>query len=150
VVVIAVVNRQFAHIGEGELAGATAANPRVDLERALPIAGFPGFARFARIENDAVEALVVYLPYSHATSLPGCSRFLAHYRKRCETVRREREIGGRQPLRLTLNDIGKAVADHFPGNRVQATGIAPSAKFFGSSGGLPDGGRLMCGSSDLI
>jgi hypothetical protein len=75
---------------------------------------------------------------------------LAHYRKRCETVRREREIGGRRPLRLTLHDVGKPVADQFLGNRVQATEIAPSAQLFSSSDKLPDGDRLMWGSSDLI
>ena len=64
---------------------------------------------------------------------------LAHYRKRCQTVRREREIGGKRPLRLVLHDVGKAIADQFPGNRVQATGIAPGARLSRSSDELPEG-----------
>ena len=59
-IVVAVVNRQFAHIGEGELAGATAANPRVDLERALPIARIASVARLVRIQHESIEAVVVY------------------------------------------------------------------------------------------
>jgi hypothetical protein len=42
---------------------------------------------------------------------------LAHYRKPWQTVRREGEIGGKQPLRLALRDVGQAAADRFPGNR---------------------------------
>jgi hypothetical protein len=58
---------------------------------------------------------------------------LAHYRKRRETVRRGREIGGKRPLRLALHDVGQAVADHFRGDRVQATAIAPSARFLAAA-----------------
>ena len=57
---IAMVNGQLAHIGDAELAGATAANPRVDLERALPIARIASVARLVRIQHESIEAVVVY------------------------------------------------------------------------------------------
>ena len=74
---------------------------------------------------------------------------LAHYRKRCKTVRREREIAGRRPLRLALHGAAKAVAVQLLGNRVHAAEIAPGAEVFSTSDILPEGERLMCGSSDL-
>lgn len=55
VIVIAVVDGQFAQIGAVEFAGAAAAYPWVDLECLLAIALVAEFGRAAGVRDDAVE-----------------------------------------------------------------------------------------------
>src|SRR5690606_30892582 len=61
VVVVAVVDRQFLHVGAGELAGAAATDPRVHLERPLAVSLLALGGRAARFGDDAVQAGVVGL-----------------------------------------------------------------------------------------
>ncbi len=59
VVVVAVMHGQFAQVGDGEFAGAAAADPRVDFQGALAVALGPGVGRLAGIDDDLVETLVI-------------------------------------------------------------------------------------------
>src|SRR5690606_30770279 len=59
VVVVAVVDRQFLHVGAGELARAAAADPRVHLQRPLAVAFLALGGRATRVGDDAVEAGIV-------------------------------------------------------------------------------------------
>src|SRR5690606_41357769 len=56
---VAVVDRQFLHVGAGELARAAAADPRVHLERPLAVALLALGCRAAGFSDDAVQAGVV-------------------------------------------------------------------------------------------
>lgn len=66
VVMVAVVNGQFAHARTGELPAAAPAYPGVQFERSLAVSGFAQFALFAGFGDDAVEACVIgFFLYGH-------------------------------------------------------------------------------------
>jgi hypothetical protein len=87
VIVVAVMNGQFAQVGKGELAGTATAYPRIDIERAFPVAIFPSFAGLSRIQHESVKAVVVYRFHGHS-GFPsaGTSLFVAHYSKQGKSV----------------------------------------------------------------
>ena len=60
-IVVAVMNGQFAQVGEGEITRAAPAYPRVDFQCALTVAVAAGVRRLARLGDDAVEFVVVDL-----------------------------------------------------------------------------------------
>src|SRR6266513_5101071 len=55
VIVVSVVDGQFAHVGASELAGAAPADPRVDLQRLFPVAPFALLGGATGFGNDAVQ-----------------------------------------------------------------------------------------------
>jgi hypothetical protein len=55
VVVVSMMHRQLAQVGMREFAGTTAADPRIDLEGALPIALFALLGVAARVSHQPVE-----------------------------------------------------------------------------------------------
>ena len=59
VVVIAMMNGQFAQVGLGEFSGTAPADPRADLEGTRAIGVSPGIGCFSGIQNDFVEAAVI-------------------------------------------------------------------------------------------
>jgi hypothetical protein len=70
VVVIAMVDFQKLQIRVGELAGATTADPGIDLERSLAIARGALFTGAPRFGDDAVEASIIWrgLAFGHGGS----------------------------------------------------------------------------------
>jgi hypothetical protein len=54
-IVVAMVHRQFAHIGMAELPRAATADPGVDFQRLLAVALFTLFGGAARVGDDTVE-----------------------------------------------------------------------------------------------
>src|SRR5262249_11740646 len=59
VIVITVMNFEQLQIGMSEVAAATSANPRIDLERLLAISLGALFTRAPRFSNDTIEPDVV-------------------------------------------------------------------------------------------
>ena len=56
VVVVLVMNGQFAQVVAGELAAAATADPGVELERLLPVTGFPRLAVTDGVSNHLIKA----------------------------------------------------------------------------------------------
>src|SRR5260221_4759385 len=73
VIVVAVVDGQFAHVGARELAGAAPADPGVDLQRLLPVAAFAFLGGAAGVGDDAVELAGVAC--AHASAARRAKRF---------------------------------------------------------------------------
>ena len=61
VIVVLVMDRHFVHVRVVELAGAAAADPRVQLERLAAVALLALLLGASRFRDDAVEALLVRL-----------------------------------------------------------------------------------------
>jgi hypothetical protein len=59
VIMILMVNREFAQAHAGELAGAAAADPRIEFERAFAIGGFALAAVPAGFGYDAIQARLI-------------------------------------------------------------------------------------------
>jgi len=60
VIVVAVMDGELSQVGTGELARASAANPRIDLQRLFPVALLARFGTAASIGEDAIQLAWVF------------------------------------------------------------------------------------------